>query len=560
LAHYPKQWWWSDISAGLVLTAILVPVGMGYSEASGLPAIYGLYATIVPLLVYALFGPSRIMVLGPDSTLAAVIAALIVPLAAGQTERLVPLAGALALLSGACSLIIGLARLGLLADLLSKPIRIGFLNAIALTVLVSQLPKLFGFSSHGDDLPERAQQLVQGLLQGKLNAVATLIGVGSLSLIMLLKQLRPQWPGVLLAVVGATVVTGVLGLATAYHVPVVGGLPQGLPHLVIPSIGWSDLVTLMPGALMIALLSFADTSVLSRSLAKRGGYEVNQNQEMVALGVANMASGLFQGFSISSSASRTPVAEAAGSKSQVTGLVGALAIGTLLMAAPRLLANLPSATLGAVVIAACWSFADIKGMRDLWNLRKSEFVLCLISFLGVAFVGVIEGIFITIALAMGVLIWNTWHPHFAVLVRVDGVKGYHDAQRHPEGRHVPGMVIFRWDAQLFFANAEIFKAEALAAIAKAQTSTKVLVIAADAITGIDISAADVLVDLCEKLEEQDVRLWFAGLKGPVKDLLKHYGVIHGLGPDSFHPTVGRAVNVYRDSYRVNWRDWDETGD
>lgn len=560
LAQYQKQWWWSDIAAGLVLTAILVPVGMGYAEASGLPAIYGLYATMVPLIVYALLGPSRIMVLGPDSTLAAVIAALIVPLAAGQPERLVPLAGALALLSGACSLMIGLARLGLLADLLSKPIRIGFLNAIALTVLVSQLPKLLGFSSHGDGLPERARQLAQGLAQGKMNAIATLIGFTSLVLILGLKRLRPQWPGVLFAVVGATLATGVMGLSTTYHVPVVGALPQGLPQFVLPSVTWQDLVSLMPGAVMIALLSFADTSVLSRSLAKRGGYDVSQNQEMVALGVANMASGLFQGFSISSSASRTPVAEAAGAKTQVTGLVGAFAIAALLVAAPRLLSNLPSATLAAVVIAACWSFTDVQGMRDLWRLRKSEFVLCLISFLGVAFVGVIEGIFITIALAMGVLIWNTWHPHFAVLVRVDGVKGYHDAQRHPEGRHVPGLVIFRWDAQLFFANAEIFKSQVLAAVDQAPTPTRVLVVAADAMSGIDITAADVLADLSEKLEEQQIQLWFAGLKGPVKDQLKHYGVIPGLTAESFLPTVGRAVNVYRETHAVDWKDWDEVQD
>lgn len=317
---------------------------------------------------------------------------------------------------------------------------------------------------------------------------------------------------------------------------------------------------LLPGAVMIALLSFADTSVLSRSLAKRGGYEVSQNQEMVALGLANIASGLFQGFSISSSASRTPVAEAAGSKSQVTGVVGALAIAGLLLFAPRLLANLPSATLAAVVITACWSFADIRGMVDLWRLRKSELALCVISFLGVAFVGVIEGIFITIALAMGVLIWKTWHPHFAVLVRVNGVKGYHDVQRHPEGRYVPGLVLFRWDAQLFFANAEIFKAEVMAAVDKAETPTQVVVVVADAINGIDVTAADVLADLFEKLQEQHVQLWFAGLKGPVKDLLRHYGVLHDMGQECYLPTVGRAVNVYRETRVIDWKDWDELGD
>lgn len=287
LRHYQRAWLFNDVVAGLVLTAILVPVGMGYAEASGVPPIYGLYATIVPLLAYALFGPSRIMVLGPDSTLAAVIGALILPLAAGSPQRAVELAGVLALLSGACSLVIGLARLGMLADLLSKPIRIGFLNAIALTVLIGQLPKLFGFSVKADELPDKALLLVQGIASGKTNFVALAIGAGSLGLILVIKRLRPQWPGVLVAVVLATVLAEVFHLKESAGLAVVGGLPPGLPAFHVPHAQWSDVAQLLPGAIMIALLSFADTSVLSRSLALRGGYAVDQNQEMIALGASN---------------------------------------------------------------------------------------------------------------------------------------------------------------------------------------------------------------------------------------------------------------------------------
>jgi MFS superfamily sulfate permease-like transporter len=242
-------------------------------------------------------------------------------------------------------------------------------------------------------------------------------------------------------------------------------MPQGLPALTLPWVAWSDVLHLMPGAAIIALLSFADTSVLSRALAVRGRYRVNQNQEKLALGLANIAAGLFQGFSISSSASRTPVAESAGSRTQVTGLVGALAICLLLVFAPRLLMHLPGALLGAVVMSACLSFVDVRGMLGLYRQRRVEFLLSVISFLGVAFVGVIEGIVIAIVLACLVLVWNAWHPHFAVLVRVDGRKGYHDVKRHPEGRFVPGLVLFRWDAQLFFANAEIFHQQVQAWIA-----------------------------------------------------------------------------------------------
>ncbi len=557
LLNYQPAWLLRDLMAGLALTAILVPVGMGYAEASGLPAIHGLYATIIPLIVYAIFGPSRILVLGPDSTLTAVIAALILPMAAGSVERAVLLAGMLAMLSGACSMLIGLARLGLLADLLSKPIRIGFLNAIALTVLVGQLPKILGVPSKAGDLPEQVQHLLHSVVNGQGNGVALLIGGASLILILLLARWRPRWPGLLLVVLMATAVSAWFDLANNAHLSTLGQLPQGLPDWQFPAVSWQDVRQLLPGAIIISLLSFTDTSVLSRALAQRGGYRVSQSQEMVALGLANISSGLFQGFSISSSASRTPVAEAAGAKTQVTGLVGALAIALLLVSGTEWLQSLPSAVLGAVVIVACLSFADVAGMRQMYKQRKVEFALSLTSFVGVALVGVMEGIFITLALAMLVLLWNAWHPYFAVLARVDGTKGYHDITRHPEGRRVPGLVLFRWDAQLFFANGELFQEQVHHAIASAPTPTRRLVVVADAITDIDITAADMLVKLHQELTQQAIELWFAGLKGQVKDRLKDYGTLDLIGHDIFAPTVGNAVNLYRTHHAVDWQDWDE---
>jgi high affinity sulfate transporter 1 len=557
LQHYQRAWLLRDLVAGLALTAILVPVGMGYAEASGLPAIHGLYATLVPLIVYAIFGPSRILVLGPDSTLTAVIAALILPLAAGSVERAVVLAGMLAILSGICSMLIGLARLGLLADLLSKPIRIGFLNAIALTVLVGQLPKIMGIPATSGDLFDQLHHLLQSLISGQSNGVALLMGGTSLALILLLARLWPNWPGLLLVVLLATGISAWFKLADTAHLSVLGRLPQGLPHWQFPSVSWHDVRQLLPGAVIISLLSFTDTSVLSRALAQRGGYRVSQSQEMVALGLANITTGLCQGFAISSSASRTPVAEAAGAKTQVTGLVGALAIALLLVWGTEWLQNLPSAVLGAVVIAACLSFADVAGMRQMLRQRRLEFALSLTSFVGVALIGVIEGIFITLALTMLALLWNVWHPYFAVLGRVDGAKGYHDVVRHPEGRRVPGLVLFRWDAQLFFANGELFQEQVHHAIATAPTPTRRLVVVADAISDIDITAADMLVSLYLDLKQQGIELYFAGLKGQVKDRLKDYGTLDQIGHDIFAPTVGNAVNLYRASHAVDWKDWDE---
>jgi high affinity sulfate transporter 1 len=557
LLAYRREWLARDVLAGLALTAVLIPVGMGYAVAAGLPAIHGLYATIAPLAVYALLGPSRIMVLGPDSTLTAVIAATVLPLAAGGVERAVALAGVLALLTGVCQALIGVARLGRLADLFSKPIRIGFLNAIALTVMLGQLPRLLGVEVDAQTLFDRIAGLAHAALGREVDPLALAVGGAVLATILAMRRWLPRWPGVLLAVAGATIASGALELS-ARGLEVLGPLPQGLPAPSIPRVGWSDLPHLLPGAVAIALLSFADTSVLSRSLAARGGYRVDPNREMLALGAANLATGLLQGFPISSSASRTPVAEAAGSRTQLTGLVGAATIVALLLLAPGLLADLPQAALAAVVITACLSFADVRGMLSLWRLRRVEFALSMASFLGVALVGVIEGIGLAIMLSMAVVVWKAWHPYRATLVRVDGRKGYHDASRHPEGRAVPGLVIFRWDAPLFFANAELFRDELLGALVRAGDGTRMVLVAADAITDVDVTAADVLVELDRALQRRGVDLHFAGLKGPVKDRLARLGLSDRFGGTHYEETVGSAVNRYRERYRIDWRDWDES--
>lgn len=562
LLRYERAWLEHDLIAGIALTAVLVPVGMGYAEASGVPAIHGLYATIVPLVAYSIFGPSRTMVLGPDSTLAAVIAALILPLAAGSVERAITLAAALSLLTGLFQALIGFARLGAMADLFSKPIRVGFLNAIALTVAIGQLPKLLGLPVTADELPERIGLIVHGIAAGQGNLVAFAIGAASLALIVVLRRARPRWPGVLAAVVLGTLVSGYFALGERTQLAVLGPMPQGLPAIDLPLVTAADLRQLAFGAAIIALLSFADTSVLSRSLAARSGQRVSQDQEMIALGASNLGNGLFQGFPISSSASRTPVAEAAGARTQLTGLVAAVAIALLLLFAPTLLRHLPHAVLAAVVIAASFSFADVAGMFALWHQRRAEFVLALVSFLGVALVGVIEGIVITIVIALLLLVWNAWHPYYATLGRVDGRKGWHDLLRHPEARQVPGLVIFRWDAQLFFANAEIFRAQLLAAIERAPAPVRAVIVGADAINDVDLTAADVLSELHATLQAAGIEPVFAGLKGPVKDRLKHYGEADAnlramLAPEHLEPTVGSAVTAYRAKHVVDWKDWDE---
>jgi high affinity sulfate transporter 1 len=556
LRSYRLGWLPHDLVAGLVLTTMLVPVGIAYATASGVPGIYGLYATIVPLLAYALFGPSRILVLGPDSSLAAVILAVVLPSSGGDPMRAVTLASAMAIVSGGVCVLAGLARLGFVTELLSKPIRYGYMNGIALTVLISQLPKLFGFSIEGEGLFERCRAIVAAVAAGKVVWTGFLIGAGTLAIILLLRG-RRRVPGVLIAVVAATVVVAAFNLGTRAGVAVLGSLPQGLPAFTIPWITYADLGPVVIGGCAVALVSFADTSVLSRTYAARTGVHVDPNQEMVGLGAANLAAGLFQGFPISSSSSRTPVAEAAGARTQLTGVVGAVAVATLLVAAPDLLQHLPSSALAAVVIAAAIGLIEITDLRRIYRIQRWECWLSIVCFAGVAVFGAIPGIGLAIVIAVIEFLWDGWRPHSAVLGRAEGVKGYHDITRYPGARLIPGLVLFRWDAPLFFANAEWFRDRVLNAVAASPTPVQWLVVAAEPVTSVDVTAADILAELDESLHASGIELCFAEMKDPVKDKLKRFGLFARLGEGAFFPTIGSAVSGYLATHAVEWTDWED---
>jgi len=554
--RYEFEWLRHDVVAGLVLATILVPVGIAYAAASGLPGICGLYATIAGLLAYALFGPSRVLVLGPDSSLAALILAVVVPLAAGDAQRAVALASMMAIVSGALCVIAGIARLGFVTELLSKPIRYGYMNGIALTVLISQLPALFGFSVRAEGLLDEVLAFVEGLRSGRTNGTALAIGLGALATILLLKGSR--WlPGILIAVVGAALIVGTLDLAATSSVPVIGALPQGLPGFSLPSITRSDVTQVVLGGLAVALVSFADTSVLSRTFAARSGSFVDPNQEMVGLGAANLAAGLFQGFPVSSSSSRTPVAVDAGARTQLAGVVGAVTVAALLMVAPNVLANLPKAALAAVVITAAIGLIEVRDLKRIYQVQRWEFWLSIGCFAGVAVLGVIPGIGLAIVVAIVEFLWDGWRPYSAVLGRVEGRKGYHDITRHPDARLVPGLVIFRWDAPLFFANAEFFQRRVLDAVEASPTPVRRLAIAAEPVTSVDITAADMLSELDRQLQAASIELCFAEMKGPVKDKLKRFGVFARVGEDMFFATLGEAVSAYVEMYNIDWVDWQD---
>lgn len=552
LARYEAAWLPRDLMAGLVLTTMLVPVGIAYAVASGVPGIYGLYATIVPLLAYALFGPSRIMVLGPDSSLAAVILAVVLPLSGGDPRRAVAAASTMAIVSGLVCILTGLMRLGFVTELLSKPIRYGYMNGIALTVLISQLPKLFGFSIDGQGPLRDLVKITRSVLGGEVNWTAFAIGAGTLAAILLLKRYK-RVPGILIAVVGATIVVGALGLDQSAGVKVLGALPQGLPSFALPRLPLEHLGRVVIGGCAVAMVAFADTSVLSRIYAAKTRSTVDPNQEMIGLGVANLAGGLFQGFPISSSSSRTPVAEAAGAKTQLTGVVGALAVALLLLLAPNLLANLPSSALAAVVIAAAIGLFEFRDLRRLLRIQRWEFWLSIACFAAVATLGVIPGIGLAITIAVIEFLWDGWRPHYAVLGRVDGIRGYHDTQRYPEARLVPGLVLFRWDAPLFFANAELFHQRLLEAVAQSPSEVRRVVVTAEPVTSIDVTSADMLAELEQTLRGRGIELRFAEMKDPVKDKLKRFELFERFGAASFHSTVGAAVDAYLAEHAVDWK-------
>jgi high affinity sulfate transporter 1 len=558
-ASYRREWLVKDIVAGVVLTTLLVPQGMAYAELAGLPSITGLYTTILCLLGYAAFGPSRILVLGPDSSLGPMIAATILPLIAakGDPKRAVELASMLALMVAAIMILAGVGKLGFIADLISKPTMIGYMNGLALTILIGQLPKLFGFKTDAEGLISEAAAFVKGLAHGEAVAAAAAVGIAGIVVVLVLQRWLPKVPAVLVMVVLAIAATSVFNLA-ARGVSLVGVLPKGFPPLTVPSVKLSDLGPLFAGAVGIALVALADTISTASAFAARTGQEIRGNQEMVGIGVANLAAGFFQGFPVSTSGSRTAVAERAGAKSQLTGVVGAALIILMIVLVPGLFRNLPQPALAAVVITASLSLADIPGTVRLWRQRRAEFLLSIAAFLGVALLGVLPGIAIAVALSILNVFRRAWWPYDTVLGRVTNLEGYHDVRSYPAAEHLPGLVIYRFDGPLFFANAKTFRDE-VRRMARADPKPTWILVAAEPMTDVDTTAADVLTELDEALNAQGISLVFAELKDPVRRKIERYGLTRTIDPQHFFPTVDAAVDVFREETGAQWVAADQPG-
>jgi high affinity sulfate transporter 1 len=552
ISSYRREWLAKDIVAGVVLTTLLVPQGMAYAELAGLPPITGLYTSILCLLGYAVFGPSRILVLGPDSSLGPMIAATILPLIAakGDAARAVALASMLALIVGAIMVLASVAKLGFIADLISKPTMIGYINGLALTILVGQLPKLFGFKVEADGFIGEAVGFVKGLANGEAVAAAAAVGIAGIVVILVLQHWLPKVPAVLIMVVLAIASTTVFSLAD-HGVSLVGVLPKGFPPLTIPDVRLSDLAPLFAGALGIVLVSLADTISTASAFAARTGQEINGNGEMIGIGAANLAAGLFQGFPVSTSGSRTAVAERSGAKTQLTGVVGAALIILMIVLVPGLFRNLPQPALAAVVITASLSLADIPGTMRLWRQRRMEFLLSIAAFLGVVLLGVLPGIAIAVGLSILNVFRRAWWPYDTELGRVPGLAGYHDVHSYPQAEHLPGLVIYRFDGPLFFANATTFRDE-VRRMAAADPPPTWILIAAEPMTDVDTTASDMLEELDETLNAQGISLAFAELKDPVRRKIERYGLTRTINPQHFFPTIESAVAAFRRETGAEW--------
>ena len=536
--EYKRPWLRSDLIAGLVLAAILVPQGMAYAELAGLPAVTGLYTTIGCLVGYAVFGPSRVLVLGPDSSVSPLIFAAIVPLmATNDPGTAIALAGMLALLVGLIEIALGLGKLGFVADLLSSEVQIGYMNGLAITIIVGQLPKLFGFSTDASSFVDEIREFVQHI--DKTETAALVVGVGVLVVLLGLPRITRKIPAVLVAVVGATVVSAAFGLAD--KIATVGTLPSGFPTPQLPWTRLSDVGPLLIAAVGITLVSLTDTIATSAAFAAKRGDEVDPNQEMIGLGVANLAAGMVQGFAVSTSGSRTAVAEQSGAKSQLTGLVGAGLVAVLLLFLNGLLADLPQSALAAVVIAAALSLLNLPVLVRFWSVRRSSVVLSVIASLGVIFIGVLEGIVIAIVLAMMLFFRRSWWPHGAVLGEVEGLDGWHSTELHPEAQEHDGIVLYRWEAPLFFANAGAFRRQIRHLVREQQPVW--MVIQCEAVTDIDVTAAGMLKQLDEELNAEGVHMAFVEMRSRLQDLVRRYGLLETLDRDHFYPSVESALTA-----------------
>lgn len=536
--RYDRRWLRGDLLAGITVAAYLVPQVMAYATVAGLPPITGLWAAIGPLAVYLFVGSSRQLSVGPESSTALMTAVVLAPLAAGDPGRYAALAAALALIVGALSLIGWLARLGMVADLLSKPVLVGYLAGIAAIMIASQLGKVAGVDVDGDGFPQQIGSFVANL--GQAHWPTVLLASAVLALLVGLAVLSPRSPGPLLAVLLATAAVAVFSLRDA-GISVVGHVPAGLPLPDLPSVSMDDLTSLVLPAVGIVIVGFSDNVLTARAFAIRKGERIDTNRELAALGVTNLASGLLRGFPVSCSSSRTVLGDLMGSRTQLYSVVTLVAVVATLLTAGPVLAGFPTAALGAIVVYAALRLIDVAEFRRFARFRRSELILALVTTAAVLWLGILNGILAAVGLSIMDLMRKLARPHDGILGFVPGLAGMHDVDDYPDAERVPGLVVYRYDAPLCFANAEDFRGRALAAV---DGTTRWFVLNAEANVEIDVTAVDALDQLRAELSARGIVFAMARVKQDMRDLLDAAGLVGAIGEDRIFMTLPTAVDAY----------------
>ncbi|MBG4681038.1 SulP family inorganic anion transporter [Pseudomonas aeruginosa] len=541
LLHYRRAWFRPDVQAGLSVAAIQIPTAIAYAQIAGFPPQVGLYACILPMLIYALIGSSRQLMVGPDAATAAMVAAAITPLAAGDPQRLVDLSMIVAIMVGLFSIVAGLARAGFIASFLSRPILVGYLNGIGLSLLVGQLGKLFGYEAATSGFVAGILALLENLLH--IHWPTLILGSLSLLLMVLLPRRFPQLPGALCGVLLASLAAALLGL-DRYGVELLGEVPAGLPQLSWPQTSLEELKSLLRDATGITVVSFCSAMLTARSFGARHGYSINANHEFVALGLANIGAGVSQGFAISGADSRTAVNDMVGGKTQLVGVVAALVIAATLLLLNKPLGWVPMPALGAVLLLAGWGLIDVQALKGFWKLSRFEFSLCLLTTVGVLSVGVLPGIFVAVSIAVLRQLYYTYRPSDAVLGWMHGIDGQVELAKYPQATTLPGLVIYRFDAPLLFFNADYFKQRVLAVVDGSERPNAVL-LNAEAMTNLDISGLATLHEVQQILKAQGVHLSLARVTGQTLDLLQRSSMLGEIKPPLVFSSVRSGVSAYR---------------
>jgi SulP family sulfate permease len=554
---YNRGWLKTDTAAAVTVFAILVPSALAYGELAGFEPVIGLYAALAAMVAYAFFGSSRQVIIGPEATTAILVATIVGPMAGGDAARYAALAAALAISIGFLCLLAGHFKIGFVADFLSKPILTGYITGTALIVIASQLGKLFGISLENDDFFAKILELISKLDQTHLPTLA--LGLVTILALIMLKRFVPKAPGPLVIVIGAIVISTIFQLAEL-GIAVVGLIPSGLPMPEIPQVSLADLRTLLPAALALSVLIFSDEVLTARVFARKNHYEIDTNQELVALGATNISSGLLQSFATAASSSRTVVNDNSGGKSQIVGIIAAVLIVVFLLFFTSILQNLPTVVLGAVIIVASSSLIDVQEFRNLNLVRHSEFYLSLLTLFGVLVIGIVAGIALAVGFSLFEFIRRTYRPHTSVLGKIDGVEGYHGIGPDGYNQIVPGLIVYGFDAPLFFANAPYLMAQIRDLVSKADQPVRCLLLDAEAIPDIDTTAADTLKEIYQELKSEGITLAIARANKPLRETMRLTRFEELIGAENFYPTVRTGVEAFRERYIVEGKPTPEEQD